>query len=188
MVAPTITALNLEFCNELTDEDLAPVRNLSALNLNALHRVSGDGVVSVARACGKSLAALELYWQHALPNDALIEVAKACPGLTALNLSGCQRFEDSGARALARSCGGLRDLNLTRCPLLTDEGLAFICHRLPHLRDVNLYADSQFTDAGLRTLAKLPALTAVDLCGLGKISADVRAPTPCAPALSLGRT
>ena len=144
-VAGSVKHLSFEFCKEIEDEDLAVLEGLAlaSLNLNALHKVSGDGVVAAARGSSATLRGLSLYWHHALPNAAVVDVAKACARLETLNLSGCQRLEDGGVRALARHCRGLTDLNLTRCPLLSGAALHFLGPRLTSLRRLNLYANAQ---------------------------------------------
>jgi len=173
VVAENLRSLNLEFCKEVTDAHLAGVGGLEYLNLNALHKLTDDGVVTVAKACGPRLLALELYWHHARGSPCLVEVAKACPNLTLLNLSGCQAVEDSACRAIARHCPALANLDLTRCPLLSDASLTFLCPRLKgSLKSLNLYANSQFTDEGYLAIAQLGHLEFLDLCGAGKISSE----------------
>jgi hypothetical protein len=184
VVSAAVQEVDLEFCKEVGDADLALLAALGAkchgakltsLNLNALHKLSDAAIVRAATAHGASLHALQLYWHHALASSAIVDVAKGCPHLTLLNLSGCQQLEDSGVRAVARSCGGsLASLDLTRCPLLTDDALVFMAPRLPNLKSLNCYADSQFSDVAYVALAQLHRLTFLDLCGATKLSADVR--------------
>jgi len=192
VVASNVEEVNLEFCKETNDRDLALLADLGArfegsrlihLNLNALHKLSDDAIVAVATSHSASLQALQLYWHHSITNTAVVNIAKGCPNLTLLNLSGCQKLEDSGVRAIARSCGkSLTSLDLTRCPLLTDYALEFAAPRLPNLVSLNLYADSQFSDRGYLALAQLHHLTFLDLCGATKLSSKVKymVPNECA--------
>lgn len=129
-----LTGVNLEFCKDIVDEDLVPLRGLSFLCLNALHKLSDAAVVDCIARSGPTLRQLELYWHHALGNLAIVSAAKVCPRLTELNLSGCQQLEDSGARAVARHCPLLTSLDLTRCPLLSDDALEVIT---PHASNGN---------------------------------------------------
>ena len=158
-VAGSVKHLSFEFCKEIEDEDLAVLEGLAlaSLNLNALHKVSGDGVVAAARGSSATLRGLSLYWHHALPNAAVVDVAKACARLETLNLSGCQRLEDGGVRALARHCRGLTDLNLTRCPLLSGAALHFLGPRLTSLRRLNLYANAQIAPDSVSAAAAAAA-------------------------------
>jgi hypothetical protein len=165
--------VNLEFCKEIVDKDLVLLKGLRYLNLNALHKLTDEGIIAAAKASCETLVHFELYWHHSLGNDTLVQIAKSCNKLELLNLSGCQKIEDPGVRALARSCVQLTNLDLTRCPLLSDEALAFLCGKLNKLRSLNIYADSQFTDKGLTSIAKLSDLRFLDMCGLTKMSSQV---------------
>ena len=202
VVAGNMRHLSFEFCREIVDRDLVVLEaarlSLVSLNLNALHNISGEGVLAAARGNSATLRHLSLYWLHALPSASVAEVAKACPRLEVLNLSGCQKTEDSAVRALARNCRGLTDLDLTRCPLLSGAALHFLAPRLTHLRRLNLYANAQIAPdaspgsggsgeaapqlqpngsggspkpvetSGYAALAQLSQLEFLDMCGASK--------------------
>jgi len=171
-ISSSLVHANLEFCKEINDKDLELLHDLRYLNLNALHNITDLGILNVVKASSRSLIHFELYWQHSLKNDTLVEIAKTCNQLELLNLSGCQKIQDSGLRALARNCSELINLDITRCPDLSDEGLHFFCSRMSQILSLNLYADSQFTDKGLLSISNLHNLKFLDLCGVGKISSQ----------------
>lgn len=175
-ISKALNSVNLEFCKEIVDKDLEVLTGgLTHLNLNALHNLTDNGIVNVVKLNSKTLIHLELYWHHSLGNDALVSIAKSCNKLKLLNLSGCQKIEDPGIRAIGRSCFDLISIDLTRCIVLTDDSLEFLCSKLyQKLQSLNLYADSQFTDKGLASIAKLKDLRFLDMCGLGKISSKVQ--------------
>ena len=177
VVNEAVQHLNLEFCRDVGNEELTDAMTtlssgLESLNLNALYKVTGDGVREAALQHAATLKRLSLYCHQTMPDAVVVDVATACTGLRALNLAGCRQLEDSGVRAIARHCRGLTDLDLTRCSLLSANALSFIGPRLSQLRRLNLYADSQIQAEGFFGIAELSELVFLDMCGAAQATPE----------------
>lgn len=181
-----LTSLDLSWCDELEESDLACLEKLPLVRLI----LEGCQVGSISIIRGLSLAELNLggcdLWDDVL-NGAALEALNAMP-LTRLNLNRCQNLTPSGLEMLARL--PITDFDLSWCDwpsnnwdssilfsvrslplkrlILKGWGSATIDKSLAHIRDLPLERlDLGYTgisDTGLVKLSGMP-LVSLNLCG-----------------------
>ncbi|MCE2680486.1 MAG: hypothetical protein LW629_08595 [Burkholderiales bacterium] len=122
-----------------------------------------DEVVEALARKAPNLNCLDLRESELFEEDILTLMAQRFPGLTSLNLSGCDEITDQGLKDIA-GFERLTVLDLSNCTDITDQGLAEL-PRLNFLNVLNLSGCDRITDTGLAHLARLDALVSLDLSG-----------------------
>ncbi len=159
-----IEKLNLSWCRQITDENIAQViqqnPNLTSLDLSYTNITDGD-LNAWAPYLGK-LTSLDLY--HTKINDVgLKAVAPYLGNLTSLRLEDT-KITDEGLKALAPSLRNLTILDFRGCYNITDEGLKALAPYLGNLTSLNLSGCGDITNKGLKALVPyLGNLTILDL-------------------------
>eukprot|EP00123_Amoebidium_parasiticum_P021399 comp6654_c0_seq1/m.2423 comp6654_c0_seq1/g.2423 ORF comp6654_c0_seq1/g.2423 comp6654_c0_seq1/m.2423 type:complete len:540 (-) comp6654_c0_seq1:75-1694(-) len=136
--------LDLSWCKEVTDEN-------SRVIFPAL----------------KQLRSLDVSFCTGLGDDAL-DALRGLTRLMEINVSGCYRITDAGARALG-TVWSLTVVQVSRCNKLTDNALLSLSE-LPNLVHLNAASLSQVGDGGLFALAAAEKLSLLDLSGCDLIT------------------
>lgn len=85
-------------------------RNLTALNLSNCHKITENGVGSLA---------------------------KGCPNLEVIQVKGCFQLSTKGIRRLTESCANIRELNLQDCKEIDNSSMDLIS-KLKELQSLEL--------------------------------------------------
>ena len=93
-----LTELNVNCCQNLTDESIMPI-------------------------VGPSLTAINVGCRN-LTNESILAIAANCPSLTALNVA--ENLTDDSITAIATNCPALTLFNAYRCDLLTSTAITAI--------------------------------------------------------------
>jgi hypothetical protein len=172
--APTLSALGLSGCREITDAGLRHLARMPSLQHLDL---SGTGITDAGMQVLRDLPqlrTLSLAWNRV--TEAGIGVLAHCDELEHLNLGASAEIGDAALRALAGK-RKLRDLSIA----LTDAGLLLL-HELPVFKSWqggeaelglvghrslpnHLSLRGTFTDAGMRHLRGLDGLMSLDIPG-----------------------
>ena len=155
----SITNLDLSFCSDISDENLAPLVyliNLKDLNLSECNNITDEGVFFLKRLV--NLQSLNL-WRCEKLTDRSLSYLEQLSNLRDLYLWGCNRITDDALIYLKNL--PINKLNLSCCDHITDEGLSFLKEFLS-LQDLSLWGCDFITDIGLSYLKDLP-LTSLDL-------------------------
>ncbi|GIX95868.1 hypothetical protein CEXT_399961 [Caerostris extrusa] len=151
----------------LTDKGLATIAlkcpELKVLELKGCTWVSSRGVTDIVSRC-HSLEKLDLTGCNAVTSvhsrPPSLDSTTITPNpfrLRYLDLTDCQRLDDSGLERIVRHFSQLTHLYLRRCILVTDEGLKGIANYCVLLRELSVSDCVLLTDFGLYELAKLGA-------------------------------
>lgn len=172
---PALSRLSVVGCTRLTDgalERLGRMEGLSALGLGPAPtiRITDAGLGHLAGLA--RLTQLELESCEGITDRGLEHLARL-EELTALNLGGCSLLSDRGLELLS-SHPRLARLRLWRCEQVTDVGLGHLA-RVRTLVDLDLSWCAEVTDSGLERLHALPALTRVNLQGCDRTTVAGRA-------------
>jgi hypothetical protein len=144
----SVTAVNLSFCAEVTDESLDVLAeglsansHVSSLNLSACRAITDQGAAAFAHSLvsSHSLERIELASCHLVGDATLAAVAACLEGsptyrLRHLNLNGCAAVTDQGLEVLAAALPRSKNfeaLRLQGCPV-TDVGVAHLAVSLEH--------------------------------------------------------
>ena len=174
-----LVSLNLEYA-DISDSTLAIVgdgcsTSLTRLNLNACQALTDHGLFHLRRLT--NLTEIGLYWNVKIGDEGVESITRANHGLKKLSLSGCKHVTDEGVTSIA-TCKYLDTLDLTRCAKISDAGLEHIAKHCPSLRILLLYACSGFGDKGVHAVtSSLHRLEILDVCGTGKLTDSVSIPT-----------
>ncbi|CAM9308897.1 unnamed protein product, partial [Phaeothamnion confervicola] len=158
----TLRHLCLSGCAEVTDAGLAclvPLRQLTSLDLSNLPRVTDAGVAAL---CAR------------------------LPALQSLSVAGNPTVGNRTFQAAAHGCRGLTELD-AHGTSADERGLQML-RGMPALQRLQLPRQGRGLGAeAVRHLAAIPALTALDLAGLGTKLAAALMPADLAPLAALGR-
>mmetsp|Transcript_21935 Transcript_21935/g.42628 ORF Transcript_21935/g.42628 Transcript_21935/m.42628 type:complete len:326 (-) Transcript_21935:317-1294(-) len=168
-----IDECTVEYAQHVTDESLRALSGstrLTMLNLNACQDYTDEGLADLSRTC-TSLRTLSLYWNVNIGDEGVTKITAANSSLTSLNLSGCKGLTDLGAAKVAHSCPKLTQLDLTRCPALTNPGLVELAKRCTQLVELRFYACGYIGNEGVSALlSHLHKIRLLDLCGSKEIT------------------
>jgi len=164
-----IREINAAFCRPVDDATLNALPELPALqvlNLDGCQEVSDEGLLSVAKRC-KNLRSFSSYWNVKVTDVGLCRVLRAQKGNTLqfLSFSGCKRLSDETVQRVATSAMQLEVLDLTRCNKVTDFGVQMAFEYLSQLKVLRLYAMAQLSPRAFRLLPRMVHLEELDLCG-----------------------
>lgn len=163
-------SINLEFCNNLTDDALqyfGMFPSITCVNLNACRRLTDKGIKYLVKNC-PDLTSVSLYWDVELTNKSMTYLAECSnlSNMTYLNFSGVRPVTDEAFIPLITQCPNLTHLDITRMEKLTDASLVAISTHCHHLQTLLLYACANFTDKGLIAIAHgCRSLEKLDVCG-----------------------
>ena len=166
----------LHFCSLKAVQDEAVIAIAAAAPL--LQHVSLYGCVQLTdtailalTASSPRLEELSLRGLHRITNAALASVGESLRGL---NIAGCKLINSEGVKAVAQRCPALERLN-AHAINLTDEAVDELTRRCSalstlHLSSANPFGGNQLTDEAVLHLARLPALTCLNLQGSSNIT------------------
>ena len=128
----------------------------------------------------ETLSELRVDGCHGLTDLAMFDIlTRSRNTLTVLNLSGCPLLTDEGIRCVLeqqgvsgqKRCGSpeLRELTLGPSRGITDSACTFISAGATCLTHLSLRDCPLMLDEGLQTLASMPFLSALDLCGCPRV-------------------
>ena len=130
-----MSSLDLSMCKRLQDADLRVLSDARLPSLRALRlagcRDIGDGGLAALLPGLRGLRTLDL--SLCAISDGGVPFLLAMADLTELDLSGCARLTDVGARQLATHCERLISLSLEGCRDVSGWALAGAAPRLSHL-------------------------------------------------------
>ena len=153
----TLTTLNLQGCDQLTDRSLQLLSfmcpNLTDLNLSECPLFTDRGVEALFQGSRcKKLTHINLACCN-ISDNALQILANECPNLIFLSCEKCSLLSDNGVQALS-GCPGLNFLNLSGCHLITDEGLTTLSNWCNRLTQLDLGGCHFLTDEGVTALSE----------------------------------
>lgn len=155
----TFTALTLENCRQLTD----------------------DNVIALAQHCPKLLL-LSLDLSRRITDISLAALGERCPLLEQVRFDSCFKLTDKGLEALASGCPRLTAVDFdgvhNGCRLVTDCGMLAIAKGCPDLSSAD-FSSTLITDNGLKILMELcPRLTQLNVVDCSGITASaLQSPT-----------
>jgi hypothetical protein len=172
----SLVSLTLEY-TEINDAILHCIgkdaTSLTSLNLNACQQLTDDGMTGLAKNVS-SLTNLSLYWNVKIGDSGVEQICRANTNILSLKLSGCKRLTDVGVASFTSCSKNLTMLDLTRCSNITDVGLQEVSMHCTSLKTLLLYAASGFGDVGVAALfSSLHHLEILDLCGAGRLTDTV---------------
>jgi len=138
-----VRTLNMAKCRQITDAGLAPLTNLTSLNM------ARDQITDAGLAPLTNLTSLNIALCREITDTGLARLTN----LTSLNIYGCQQITitDAGLAPLIK----LTSLDMGYCDQITDAGLA----TLTNLTSLNMDFCSRITDTGLAPLTNLTSLS-----------------------------
>jgi len=93
------------------------------------------------------------------------EIVKTCPRITKIDLHLWPSLSDVSLYILSESLPCLSDLSLGGCYEVTDEGITSVVNHCRSLTRIVLRSCDNITDRSVRTLARLPCLSHLNLRG-----------------------
>ena len=106
-IAPGLQKLNVEFCEQISDEGFACLANCPRLRI-----LSAEGLCLIG-------------------SETVVHVLSHCRNLETVKLAGCDDLSDSIVQAAARYCYRLRFLDVRFCDQITSDALSNLKRRLP---------------------------------------------------------
>lgn len=144
---------NLSSCDKLEEFDLSFAENLGSRVLKEVAKLSKLKRLRYSR--GKLLTNKDFSMAFS---------SKNLSGLTDIDFSECNNFDDEALISASNVCPGLQRVTIDWCEDLTDEGITFMiskCQKLNYLKLVGLF---RITDKILENLVhKLPKLKYLNL-------------------------
>lgn len=147
---------------------LARNPRLEVLNLCLARKVTGAGLVAVARGC-RQLRELNLSWTHLTEEELEALVPELNPDLVKLNLSGNRStLLDSHVVALCDACPDLEDLDLSDASQLTELTPEACASSLPRIRQFSASRCYNIVPASYLHFDSNPSLEFLNVFGLLK--------------------
>jgi len=174
----TVLSLNLEYCQNLTDGDLAvllgceencppnPSATLPLRKINLSHtNITDLGIRVLVQRCPK-LKRITLKACQSITNKSLSMIAQHCKNIAELNIAECRNITDYGVQIiLQQSKTNLSLLDLNDCSGVTDSILPYLCYYCPNIKQLRLRGTHLSAQAISHTVSKL-ALTELNVHGL----------------------
>ena len=164
-------------------ELLARCPRLHSVSLTGCKRVTGSGLLAVAKACPlrhldvsgcrqvtdasmvplagytPELVSLKTSGNKGITTTTVVAFAAACPKVSHWRLSGCTDVHDEALSEIAERCPQLDSISVAGCSV-TDSGLIQLANGCPRLRYLKCsagwaYPELDVTDRGLRQVAAL---------------------------------
>ncbi|CAL5355305.1 unnamed protein product [Camellia sinensis] len=129
---------------------------LQHVNLNGLHGITDEGVLSLIENCETGLLKVNLSNCVNL-TDKVVSVFARLHGVTLeqLNLDGCKYVTDASLVAIAENCLFLSELDVSKCTI-TDSGIAALaCAEQLNLQILSMSGCSSISDKSLTSLVEL---------------------------------
>ena len=168
----SLTYLSLQGCNTLTDEGVAALGKLPALEMIVLSdcaAINGSGF-SASTWSLSPVSVLQCQGATTLNDDGIKYIASNLSNLQELSLKHCRAVSDAGITSLGKSLSPtLTSLSLQGMVGLTDQGVASLAH-LTSLESLELQFCWQFGDKGAMALTALTNLTSLDLMYCWKVT------------------
>ena len=144
---------NLSSCDKLEEFDLSFAENLGSRVLKQISNLTKLKRLRYSR--GKLLT----------KNDFIAAFdTKNLSGLTDIDFSECNNFDDEGLVSVSNICQGLSHVTVDWCEDLTDEGISFMINKCQELHYLKLVGLFRITDKILDSLIqKLPKLRYLNL-------------------------
>eukprot|EP00892_Ulva_mutabilis_P005650 jgi/Ulvmu1/3457/UM016_0077.1 len=172
---PSLRALELLYCEQVTSAALAPIVRLSSLERLRLHACARI-VTLPTRAGLPALKEVDLALCTHVQNDALEALAgvqEDAQGPQLLRLDGCKRLT-AAAIAERMHVGSVRALSLAFCTGMREEELIALAPSLKALEEVSLEGCVHLKGEGATTFASsLPQLRVLDLTSIKVRDRDV---------------
>jgi len=180
---PNLTSLNLQGCENLTDEDLRQFAesspdlifldlckcvkitdngikaltseraNLTGINLAECSEITNSGLNMIAIRYEQLLSSLNIKGCNQITDGGISLVARYCTELTNINFGGCNISVGAFAQ-LIQNCPKLTQIALQGCIGITDTGLTNLSRFCPNLTSLNLSECSRITGAAFATLVQ----------------------------------
>jgi F-box/leucine-rich repeat protein 14 len=154
---PTLTTLDLKYCDGVTDKEVLELSNLprlTDLNLSWCNNVTSEGL----RALSGLIALNTLNLDYINVTNKMLHAVSNLKALTILGLAGCNGVTAEGLREVS-SLTALTTLNLSYCHKLTNEGLQTLSS-LTALSTIYLFNCRNVSAAGKQALrTAIPNLT-----------------------------
>lgn len=152
----SITVMNLEDCNKLTDMAVDHIMKrahlIETLNMGGCCNLSDSACHSIARD--------------------VVTGSRRGTKLTSLNLAFCVNITDQGVALLATSLTRLAHVNLSGCIQLTDDGVFILVSTCTRLQEVLLAHCKNLSDLSLCHIADFLWVEYLDISYCNKISDD----------------
>lgn len=167
--ASSLTKLNLNGCNLLTDSGLQMLAsfqkdlNLSWLSLYWVPKITDKGLLPLVPKLGQRLEYLSLSGMKHITDESVKAIATLCPNITHLDLTRAEKLRDPALLALAGSCHKLSYLNLYACTSFHDKGIIAICQSCPDLSFLDICGSRFISNASLREMSRLSKLESLNL-------------------------
>jgi len=172
---PHVVAVNLSFCNYLTDNDIALLLgdedhcNVTMIDLSYTP-ITDIGVMVIASKCPRLSSVCVKGCEH-LTDVALSYLAQYCKQLQSVVVSECPNIGDIGIQLIAQEVKEhLLTLHMDDCPkILEDRTLLYLAHFCPHLSSLHL-KNSGFSMTILAKLLSTQRFILTDLHLQGNLS------------------
>ena len=147
--------LSLEGCGKITDEGINDIaRNvgtsLTSLNLNKCQFITDESLTCIGEAC-QILNELKLSWMQSVTDRGIYTFSSYANvnEMKILDLSACRKIGDDGIIGVSERLTNLTNLNVYYCNKITDRGCLAVTHNLIKLNTLCLADLYQITDHSL---------------------------------------
>ena len=161
----SLQSINLSFCVHLSDTGLKHLTRLEKLvdiNLRSCE-ITDAGLAGLNEGGkGNGLSALDISFCDKVGDNGCTYIAHGMTNLTSLSLSACE-ISDTGLCRIAQALPLLHTLNLGQCAKITDSSLQCIADKCPKLKYIDLYGCPNITPQGLNLLMTMAHMKTLNL-------------------------